>query len=90
MKKQRNVKRPIPKLLIVGAILLFLTPLVQPIAADIITANCPIVYGIKECGLEGGVRNAAKIEAAPIVWLGFVVLIIIVGIVLYVKNRKSA
>jgi len=88
MKKRPNKKFLIPKLAIIGVILLALTPLVRQLLDKALTAPCGVIYGIKECGPELNIRNASILDVAQGAWIAFGALILVTGIVLYVKYRR--
>jgi len=88
MKKRFNKKFTIPKLAIFGALLLALTPLVKQLLEKALTGPCSTIYGIKECGPELNIRNASILEVAQGAWIAFGALILVVGIVLYIKYRR--
>jgi len=88
MKKRFNKKFSIPKLAIFGVILLAVTPLVHKLVETALMAPCGTIYGIKECGPELNIRNASILEVAQGVWIAFGALILITGIVLYIKYRR--
>ena len=88
MNKRHSKKFSIPKLAIFGVILLALTPLVHQLLEKVLTAPCGTIYGIKECGPELNIRNASILEVSQGAWIAFSALILVAGIVLYVKYRK--
>jgi hypothetical protein len=88
MKKRFSKKFPIPKLAIIGVILLALTPLVKQLLDAALTAPCGVIYGMKECGPDLNIRNASILEVAQGAWIAFGALILVTGIALYIKYRK--
>ncbi len=80
MKKKTNTPpNNSRQLTIIGAILLFTTPIIQPIFLAIAQLGCPIVDGKRDCEFEQGLQIAVFADALPWVWLIASAIIIIVG-----------
>jgi len=88
MKKLSGKKFTVPKLAILGVVLLAITPLLRRWLEAALTAPCETIFDVKECGPDLNLRNASILDAAQVAWIVFGVSILVIGIILYIKYRK--
>ena len=89
MKKPQNKKTYTSiALLAAGTLVLTLTPLVKELFQGYIARDCPVMYGVRECGLGRGLANADHIIEFTALWILVGSALVAAGATIYFKNKK--
>ncbi|MEO5949916.1 MAG: hypothetical protein ABIQ04_00535 [Candidatus Saccharimonadales bacterium] len=75
---------------ILGIIFIILTPFAQYTIGQLLIMHCPVLYGIRECGLDNGYKYAFYADAFAVLWLVIGLAILAYGLAKYFTNRKKA
>lgn len=91
MKKVKNKKlRTDTILLISGTLIILTTPLINELFQAYIARDCPVMHGVRECGLGKGLANADHTIEFTALWLLAGGILVVAGAVIYFKTKKRA
>jgi hypothetical protein len=89
MRKQKHTRsHNSTAFIVLGIILLAVTPLVQPMAGDLLTLGCPVVGNTIRCDFEVGIEIAAYSAITAVMWLFIAITMLIVGILKRLDEKK--